>query len=73
MRLLALLSLVLANSASAVALQELQPFLQTYCVSCHGPEKQKGDRRFDQLRGDLADHAEAEMMQEILDQLNLGC
>ena len=24
-------------------------FLSTYCIECHGPEKQKGDRRFDEL------------------------
>ena len=24
-------------------------FLITYCNDCHGAEKQKGDRRFDQL------------------------
>src|SRR5688572_24858365 len=24
-------------------------FLQTYCIDCHGPNKQKGERRFDQL------------------------
>ena len=24
-------------------------FLQTHCFKCHGPEKQKADRRYDQL------------------------
>ncbi|MEZ6057581.1 MAG: c-type cytochrome domain-containing protein [Planctomycetaceae bacterium] len=23
--------------------------METYCISCHGPEKQKGDVRFDAL------------------------
>ena len=50
----------------------LRPFLKTYCVQCHGPEKQKGDRRFDMLTGNFAKLAEAETFQEILDQLNLA-
>ena len=33
-----------------VALQEhATRALDTYCVNCHGPEKQKGDLRFDAL------------------------
>ncbi len=50
----------------------LRPFLENYCVQCHGPDKQKGDRRFDQLTGNFAKLEEAETFQEILDQLNLG-
>jgi len=50
----------------------LRPFLENYCVQCHGPDKQKGDRRFDQLTGNFAKLEEAEIFQEILDQLNLG-
>ena len=50
----------------------LRPFLKSYCVQCHGPEKQKGDRRFDMLTGDFTKLAEAESFQEILDQLNLA-
>ncbi|MCA9051750.1 MAG: DUF1587 domain-containing protein, partial [Planctomycetaceae bacterium] len=49
-----------------------QMFLQTYCVSCHGPDQQKGERRFDRLpnqpnnRNDLTD------LQDMLDQLVLN-
>jgi len=50
----------------------LRPFLKTYCTQCHGPEKQKGDRRFDKLAGDFTQLKEAETFQEILDQLNLA-
>ena len=28
----------------------IKPFLNTYCVSCHGPDKQKGKIRVDQLK-----------------------
>ena len=51
---------------------QLVSFLETYCVQCHGPEKQKGDRRFDKLTGDFSILKEAELFQEILDQLNLA-
>ncbi len=47
-------------------------FLDRYCVSCHGEEKQKGDRRFDALGGELGDLDALTAWQEILDQLNLG-
>lgn len=66
-------SLLLVISATrGVAEVELKPFLQTYCIQCHGAEKQKGDRRFDLLSGDRENLDEAETLQEILDQLNLG-
>ena len=50
----------------------LRPFLKSYCVQCHGQDKQKGDRSFDQLTGNFGNLEEAESFQEILDQLNLG-
>jgi len=52
--------------------EPLSPFLKSYCLTCHGEEKQKGDRRFDQLFTPLAAPENAETFQEILDQLNLG-
>lgn len=50
----------------------VKPFLAQYCVSCHGPEKQKGDRRFDSLTGEIPDDDALIALQDILDQLNLG-
>ena len=50
----------------------VKPFLRTYCIECHGSKKQKGDRRFDKLTGDFTNLEEAEVFQEILDQLNLA-
>jgi cytochrome c553 len=50
----------------------LRPFLTSYCIRCHGPKAQKADRRFDQLSSKVANTNEAELLQEILDQLNLG-
>ena len=50
----------------------MQAFLDTYCVKCHGADKQKGDRRFDNVKIDLTKASTGEALQEVLDQLNLG-
>ena len=84
-----ILCFVCANLAQADDI--LKPFIDTYCIRCHGPKQQKADRRFDQLlvrpkvpaRGsrDQQEPAasalpltneQAELLQEILDQLNLA-
>ena len=54
------------------SLNKLSPFLKQHCYDCHGPEKQKGDIRFDNLAKDLADIENLEIWQGMLDQLNLG-
>ena len=51
--------------------QTLAPFLQSYCISCHGAQQQEGDRRFDLLFASEDVISRAEVLQEILDQLNL--
>jgi hypothetical protein len=50
----------------------VKPVLAKYCFGCHGPEKQKGDRRLDQLMPTFTDAATAEHWQDVLDQFNLG-
>lgn len=76
MKFIITLLLLFLTSGRALAAQSpvdsLPPFLNAYCVTCHGAQMQKGDRRFDQLTGDLSKREEAEQIQEILDQLNLG-
>ena len=47
-------------------------FLATYCNDCHGAEKQKGDRRFDQLVLPVAKTDTLIELKDILDQINLG-
>ena len=47
-------------------------FLKTYCINCHGADKQKGDRRFDDLTTAIQTPDDAMAWQEILDQLNKG-
>ncbi|MDG2221002.1 MAG: DUF1592 domain-containing protein, partial [Rubripirellula sp.] len=50
----------------------IQPFLKSYCIACHGQEKQRGDRRFDLIPVIENDVEAAELLQEVLDQLNLS-
>ncbi len=52
--------------------EAVQPFLAAYCTKCHGAEQQKGERRFDELTGDIPDDNALVDVQDILDQLNLG-
>ncbi|MBL9201069.1 MAG: DUF1592 domain-containing protein [Opitutaceae bacterium] len=59
-------------TASLVEATPPAGFVQEYCVKCHGPEKQKGDRRFDALTAAIKTPDEALLWQEILDQLNQG-
>ncbi|MFP6854677.1 MAG: c-type cytochrome domain-containing protein, partial [Opitutales bacterium] len=54
------------------SLTQLNPFLKQHCFACHGPEKQKGDIRFDTLGKDLSKVENLEIWQGMLDQLNLG-
>ncbi len=71
--LLTLSSLVALQAFGAEsALSELKPFLKKHCYDCHGPEKQKGDYRFDTLGTDLTQVDTLETWQNILDQINLG-
>ena len=68
----AIVSLSLTTAEADDSLKGLKPFLQKYCISCHGPEKQKNDRRFDTLATDLTTREVLEAWQEMLDQVNLG-
>jgi hypothetical protein len=72
---LACSAIALSNDAVKPApkfTEHVQPLLKSYCVSCHGPTKQKGDRRFDKLTGEIPDDGALVDLQDMLDQLNLG-
>ena len=74
--LMLLLVAVLPNlfgQDSAVAFEKgIRPFLAKYCVSCHGPDKQKAKLRLDTLDADLLNGSEADMWQEVLDLINVS-
>ena len=49
---------------------QLRPFVQQYCVDCHGPEKQKGDLRLDDAPTEIKKFKEVDLWQLVLKQLN---
>ena len=52
--------------------RKVKPFLNTYCVTCHGPEKQKGKVRVDQLTDSPRKREDAELWSKILEALAFG-
>ncbi len=71
MKLVALAVIVLIPSLCASA-SSPEEFLRKYCHACHGPKKQKSDRRFDTLSGTISSASDLERYQDIVDQLNLN-
>jgi len=66
------IALIWVFCVSALQAELPKSFLKQYCYKCHGPDKQKADRRFDVLPASIDDFKHQELWQEILDQLNLG-
>ena len=48
------------------------PYFTTYCISCHGPAKQKGNLRLDTLSRDFAAGGHTMKWQEIIERVNTG-
>jgi mono/diheme cytochrome c family protein len=61
-----------AAAAATKAAPAMESFLNTHCLRCHGPEKQKGDLRLDQLSRDFALGADAHHWAEVMEQVNSG-
>ena len=70
--LLAFLALLPAVASAGSYETEIRPFLTKYCVSCHGPDRQKADLRLDKLDPDLINGSDADMWQEVLDLINIS-
>ena len=52
--------------------RQVQPFLKTYCISCHGPQQQKGEIRFDHLTANMGNRQEAELWARMLEAIEFG-
>ncbi|SVB89029.1 uncharacterized protein METZ01_LOCUS241883, partial [marine metagenome] len=52
--------------------RSVKPILAKRCFGCHGPEKQKGKLRLDQLDPDMINGNAAETWHDALNNLNLG-
>ena len=62
--------LVLASAVHAA--EPFDAFLETHCLRCHGPEKEKGDLRIDQLSRDFKLGADTHHWAEMMEQVNSG-
>ncbi len=58
--------------ATAVPKGKLEAFLKDYCIDCHGPDRQKGQVRFDEAEWVIDNIDTAQRWQDVLDQLNGG-
>jgi cytochrome c553 len=61
-----------ADAPAGAMTERHRDFLKTNCQGCHGPEKQKGKFRVDDLPLALTDLPTAERWQKILNALNAG-
>ncbi len=57
---------------TSVSKKALAPFLETHCIRCHGPKKQKGQVRFDKAEWVITNNDSAQRWQDVLDVLNGG-
>lgn len=72
---LSLPAIFVVNLGLAGAVRSAEPFdlfLEKHCVSCHGPDKMKGDLRIDQLSRDFKLGADTHHWAEVIEQVNSG-
>lgn len=62
----------LTSAVSAAEPQPFEVFLKTHCVRCHGPEKEKGDLRIDQLSRDFKLGTDGHQWADVVEQVNSG-
>ncbi len=68
----ALLTLGFALPCVVQAAEPYDAFIQKHCARCHGPEKEKGDLRFDKLSRDFKLGADTHHWAEAMEQVNSG-
>jgi hypothetical protein len=66
----AVLCLVRLNVADGA--EPFDALLQKHCIRCHGPEKEEGDLRIDQLSRDFKAGIDTHHWAEVLDKINSG-
>jgi mono/diheme cytochrome c family protein len=68
----AALTVCLAFAGAGFAAEPYDAFLEKHCISCHGPEKEKGDLRIDRLSRDFKVGADTHHWAEVIEQVNSG-
>lgn len=71
-RAFALFILSLGPCLNLHAAEPYEAFLEKHCARCHGPEKEKGDVRFDKLSRDFKLGADTHHWAEAMEQVNSG-
>lgn len=69
------LLLLVAGVGLAGAVRSAEPFdvfLETHCIGCHGPKKEKGGLRLDKLSRDFKLGADTHHWAEVIEQINSG-
>ncbi len=67
-----LLTASLALAGAARGAEPFEAFLEKHCVRCHGPEKEKGDLRLDQLSRDFKLGVDSHHWAEAIENVNSG-
>ena len=62
----------LGVAAPVHAAEPFNAFLEKHCISCHGPDKAKGDLRIDKLSRDFKLGADTHHWAEVMQQVNSG-
>ena len=69
------LTLLFAGSAPAMQRDfksKVKPFFRLHCIRCHGPDREEGGMRVDEISGDLDDLNSVDAFQNILDEITVG-
>ncbi len=66
------ISLSFGLAGAVHAAETYDTFLETHCIRCHGPDKEKGDLRIDQLSRDFKLGADTHHWAEVIEQVNSG-
>ncbi len=67
-----LLAVSVGLAGAGGAAEPFDAFLETHCIRCHGPEKEKGDLRIDRLSRDFKVGADTHHWAEMIEQVNSG-
>ena len=54
------------------AKEPFEVFIERHCASCHGPDKEKGDLRLDQLSRDFQRGEDSHIWAEVVEKINSG-
>jgi mono/diheme cytochrome c family protein len=71
-RLTVILTAFFAVLTTVSGAEPIEAFLDRHCVRCHGPEKEKGDLRIDQLSRDFRSGVDGHLWAEVVARINSG-